>query len=164
MNKAICNQLSPSTKSTDRTLQKVQQLFIFSIYATIKACEKASDELKATLAHSLVLTLVGNRELNLRRRKSLKPDLNAHFGSLCNCNHTTPITSDLFGDDLGKEIYEVSRASTLSRKLSSKRRSRKGYHPYNAQHRQRPSSFSRGGKSHYERPFLEERDSHCKKV
>ena len=52
VNRAIWNQLSPSTKSSDRALQKAQQLFIFSIYATINACEKASDELKATLAES----------------------------------------------------------------------------------------------------------------
>ena len=79
VNRAIWNQLSPSTKSSDRALQKAQQLFIFSMYATINACEKASDEFKATLAHSLVLALAGNRELNLRSRESLKPDLNAHL-------------------------------------------------------------------------------------
>ena len=117
VNRAIWNQLSPNTKSSDRALQKAQQLFIFSIYATI-------DELKATLAHSLVLALAGNRELNLRRRESLKLDLNAQFASLC--NQTTPIMSELFGDDLAKEIDEVSRANKLSRKLSSKRSSPRG--------------------------------------
>ena len=152
VNIAIWNQLSPSAKSSDRALQKAQQLFIFSIYATINACEKASDELKATLAHSLVLALAGNWELNLRRRESLKPDLNAQFASLC--NQTTPITSELFGDDLGKEIDEVSRANKLSRKLCSKRSSPRGYQPYNAQHRQRSSSFSRRGKPYSTRPFF----------
>ena len=34
------------------------------------------------LAHSLVLPLAGNRELNLRRRESLKTGLNAQFASL----------------------------------------------------------------------------------
>lgn len=162
VNRAIWNQLSPSTKSSDRALQKAQQLFIFSIYATINACEKASDELKATLAHSLVLALAGNRELDLRRREPLKPDLNAQFASLC--NQTTPITSELFGDDLGKEIDEVSRANKLSRKLSSKRSSPRGYQPYNAQHRQRSSSFSRRGKPYSTRPFLGEKSSYSKKV
>ena len=51
------------------------------------------------------------------------------------CNLTTPITSELFRDDLGKEIDEVSSANKLSRKRSSKRSSRKGYDPYNTQHR-----------------------------
>ena len=162
VNRAIWNQLSPSTKSSDRALQKAQQLFIFSIYATINACEKASDELKASLAHSLVLALAGNRELNLRRRESLKPDLNAQFASLC--NQTTPITSELFGDDLGKEIDEVSRANKVSRKLSSKRSSPRGYQPYNAQHRQRSSSFSRRGKPYSTRPFLGEKSSYSKKA
>ena len=108
--------------------------------------------MKATLAHSLVLALAGNRELNLRRRESLKPDLNAQFASLC--NQTTPVTSELFGDDLGKEIDEVSRANKLSRKLSSKRSSPRGYQPYNAQHRQKSSSFSRRGKPYSTRPFF----------
>ena len=105
------------------------------------ACDKASDALKA-----------GKRELNLRRRESLKPDLNVQFASLC--NHATLKTSALFGYDLGKEIDEVSRANKLSRKLSSKRSSRESYHPYNTQHRQTSSLFSRGGKSYSARPFL----------
>ena len=105
------------------------------------ACDKASDALKA-----------GKRELNLRRRESLEPDLNAQFASLC--NHATLITSALLGYDLGKEIDEVSRANKLSRKLSSKRSSRKSYHPYSTQHRQTSSLFSRGGKSYSARPFF----------
>ena len=87
-------------------------------------CEKASNELNATLAHSLVLALAGSWKLNLRRQESLKSDLNAQFASLY--DHTTPITSELFGDDLGTEIDEVSRVNKLSRKLSTKRSSRKG--------------------------------------
>ena len=54
LNRNIWNQLSPSTKNNPQALQKAQKLFIFSIYANINAWKKASNELKATLAHFLV--------------------------------------------------------------------------------------------------------------
>ncbi|XP_031574346.1 uncharacterized protein LOC116308113 [Actinia tenebrosa] len=158
VNRAVWNQLSQNTKATDRAFQKSQQYFITAMYAMMSACEKATGEMKSVLAHSLVLALAGNRELNLRRWESLRPELNSQFASLC--NPTTPITDQLFGDDIGKEIDEVNKANRLSKKMSSKRGSRKGYHPYNSQSRQRSSSSSRDGRAYGSRSFLGERGSY----
>jgi len=105
------------TKNGDHSLQKAQKLFIWPTYALLEACQKASGELRTSLVHTLVLSLSGNRELNLSRRKFLKPDLNAQYAALC--NPTTPITSELFGDDVAKEIYDLSKANRLGKKLST---------------------------------------------
>ena len=72
VNRAVWNQLSQNTKNADRALQKAQQCLITAMYATMTACEKATGEMNSILAHSLVLGLAGNRELNLRRRESLR--------------------------------------------------------------------------------------------
>ena len=42
-----------------RVLQKAQQCFMASMCAILKACEKASEELKPIIAHSLVFALSG---------------------------------------------------------------------------------------------------------
>ncbi|CAB4027192.1 Hypothetical predicted protein [Paramuricea clavata] len=71
----------------------------------------------------------GNREFNLRRRELLRPSLNSQYATLC--NPSTPITSELFGDDISKEIDQVAKANQLGNKLSSLRRGRgQRYHPY----------------------------------
>ena len=71
----------------------------------------------------------GNREFNLRRRELLRPSLNSQYATLC--NPSTPITSELFGDDISKEIDQVAKANQLGNKLASSRRGRgQRYHPY----------------------------------
>ena len=61
-----------------------------------------------------MLILSGNTELNLKRRKLSRPDLSAQFSALCNLS--TPISKELFGDDVGKEIDEVAKANRLGGK------------------------------------------------
>ena len=63
-----------------------------------------------------MLILSGNRELNPKRRELLRPDLNTQFSALCNAS--TPISKELFGDDVGRKIDEVARANRLGKKLA----------------------------------------------
>ena len=69
-----------------------------------------------------MLILSGNRELNLKRRELLRPDLNAQFSALCNVS--TPISTELFGDDVRKENDEVAKANRLGKKLASHKKGR----------------------------------------
>ena len=73
-----------------------------------------------------MLILSGNRELNLKRRELLRPDLNARFSALCNAS--TPISTELFGDDVGKEIDDVAKVNRLGEKHKKALVSR--YQPY----------------------------------
>ena len=137
-------QLKSTTKASDHALQKAQKLFMKSAYAMLEACDKASVETRATLVHAMVLLLSGNRELNLRRRELLKPDLNARYAALCT-NPKTPITSELFGNDIGKEIDDLSKANRLSKRIASTSRGRRAS-PYNRSERGRGfRDFSRRG-------------------
>ena len=166
VNRAIWNQLKQSSKASDKAMQKAQQCFVSSMYAMIAACEKATDELKPVLTHALVLALAGNRESNLRCRELLRPELNSQFAALC--SPATPITHELFGDELSKEIDDMSKANKLSGKLASTRRGRgkNQYQPYNVRHNRSYSSTQtssgRDGKFYppFSKPFLGGRNSY----
>ena len=79
-----------------------------------------------TLTHALVLGLSANRQVNLARRDLLRPHLNKPYQSLC--NPSTPVTSYLFGDDLNKQVDDLTKANKIGHKVqgpSTKPR----YHP-----------------------------------
>ena len=119
---AVWNQLKDATKKADMGMQKCQKLFMAARSAILEASRGACGTIKANLVHALVLILSGNRELNLKRRELLRSDLNAQFSALCNLS--TPISKELFGDDVGKEIDEVAKANRLGgKKLASHKNS-----------------------------------------
>jgi hypothetical protein len=96
--------------------------------------------------------------------------VNSQFAALC--SPATPITSELFGDDLSKEIDDMSKANKLAGKLASTWRSRGNsqYQPYNLNHKRSYSSVQtssgRDGKSSssFPRPFLGGRNSYRQRV
>ena len=99
------------------------------MYAILKASRGACGTFQAYLVHALVFILPGNKELNLKRRELLRPDLNAQFSALCNAS--TPISTKLFGDYVGIEIDEAARADRLGKKLPSHKKGRVSRHqPY----------------------------------
>ena len=108
------NQLKDATKKPDMGMQKCQKLFMAAMYAILEAARGACGTIKANLVHALVLILSGNRELNLKRRELLRPDLNAQFSALC--NFSTTISTELSGDNVGKETDEVAKANRLGEK------------------------------------------------
>ena len=61
-----------------------------------------------------------NRDLSLKRRDLIRPDLNKHYASLCNPSTTIP--TFLFGDDLNKEVEELTKSKKLSNKVTPKQR------------------------------------------
>ena len=110
-------------------MHKCQTLFKAAACAILKASRGACGLIKANLVDALVLILSGNTELNLKRRELLRPDLNAQFSALCNAS--TPISKELFGDDVGREIDEVVKANKLGKELASHKKGRVSrYQPY----------------------------------
>ena len=74
-----------------------------------------------------MLGLSANRQLNLARRDLLRTHLNKPYQ--CLCNPSTPTTSDLFEDDLNKQVDNLTKANKIGHKVqgpSTKPR----YHPY----------------------------------
>jgi len=132
-----------------------------SMYAVLQVCdkmanEKSKDSNLTTLTHAVVLFLSGNRELNLKRRDLLRHDLNKQYAALC--NPATPISTFLFGDDLNKEVEDLTKANKLSKKVTTPKRRPEPYRiPSGQRWRGRGRSdrgFSRGRGSRTASPFL----------
>ena len=124
INKQIWQQLRQETRNNDSAFQKAQSLLLSGLYAVLQTCNSSSGQQKNVLTHAAVLLLSSNRELSLKRRDLIRPDLNKQYASLC--NSSTPVSSFLFGDELNKEVEEL----TKSHKLSSKVTPRKRMEPY----------------------------------
>ena len=78
------------------------------------------------LTHAVVLSLSANRQLNLSRRELLRPHLNKNYQALC--NPAVPITTNLFGDDLNKQVDDLTKANKIDLKVQGSSKQR--FHPY----------------------------------
>ena len=115
VNKHIWQQLRQETRNSDSAFQKAQGFLMSGIYALLQLCNESKDTPRDTLIHT------ANREINLKRRDLLRPDLNKQFGALC--NPSTSLSTFLFGDDLNKEAVEdLTKANKLSVKVNQKQR------------------------------------------
>ena len=88
INKQIWQQLRQETRNTDSEFKKAQSLLISGLYAVLQMCNSSSGEQKNALTHTAVLLLSANRDLNLKRRDLICPDLNQQYASLCNPSTT----------------------------------------------------------------------------
>ena len=119
INKQIWQQLRQETRNNDSAFQKTQSLLLSGLYAVLQTCNGSSGEQKNVLTHAAVLLLSSNRELVLKRRDLIRPDLNKQYASLC--NPSTPVSSFLFGDELNKEVEELTKSHKLSNKVTPKK-------------------------------------------
>ena len=67
---------------------------------------------------ALALIANANLELNQRRRELMKPDLHNDYKHLCSSNSTVTITDQLFGDDLAKEVKELTEVNRVGKKVA----------------------------------------------
>ncbi|XP_044183238.1 uncharacterized protein LOC114975636 [Acropora millepora] len=132
VNNLLWNQLKQEPKNLDTSLQKGQGFLMSALYAMITVCNDLAqnhNDVKSltTLTHALVLGLSANRQVNLARRDLLRPHLNKPYQSLC--NPSTPITSYLFGDDLNKQVDDLTKANKIGHKVQGPS-TKPSYHPY----------------------------------
>ena len=120
INKQIWQQLRRETRNNDSAFQKAQSLLLSGLYAVLQTCNSSSGQQKNVLTHAAVLLLSSNRELSLKRRDLIRPDLNKQYASLC--NSSTPVSSFLFGDEVNKEVEELTKSHQLSSKVTSRKR------------------------------------------
>ena len=128
VNKQIWQQMRQETRNTDSALQKTQGLLVSGLCAVLEVRNVSDGDQKSKLAHAAVLLLTANREFNMKRRDLIRPDLNKQYGALC--NPSTAISTYLFGDELNKEVEELSKSNKLSNKVTTKPRSDYRTEPY----------------------------------
>ena len=108
----VWQQLRQETKNNGSAFQKAPPLLFLGLYAVLQTCNSSSGEQNNVLTYAAVLSLSPNRELDLKRRDLIRPDLNKKYASLC--NPSTPASSLLFTDELNKEVEELTKSHKLS--------------------------------------------------
>ena len=131
VNAMLWGQLKQDQKNLDLSLLKGQGHLMPSLYALLKVCNQLVDkadskEMLTSLTHAVVLSLSANRQFNLSRRELLRPHLNKNYQALC--NPLVIITTNLFGDDLNKQVDDSTKANKIGLKVQSSGKPK--YHPY----------------------------------
>lgn len=137
VNSEIWKILDKKARSMDRGIVDIQNLVSVGIVPVIKLTEC----LKAAFIHNAeakslvadILTMLGQVQyhLSLRRRYMIRPNLKKKYFNLCNMN--TPITSNLFGDDIAKEIKNCDTGVSIGREpFIARGRGRAGFSNYSA--------------------------------
>ena len=85
-------------------------MLLSSLNAVLQLCNSANGDQGNVLTHMAVLLVSANRELNLKRRDLICPDPNKQYAPLC--NPSTVVSTFLFGDDLNKEVEELTKSQT----------------------------------------------------
>lgn len=161
VNQAVWDNLTPSIRSQDVKLQKVQtSMFkgmcaltstIDSVLQHMALLPKDNDLLQKS-TDALALFANANNELNQRRRELIKPDLHEEYKHLC--SSSLEITDQLFGDDLPKQVKELTEVNRVGKKVSTSARSASkpdfNKHSFG---RNRPR-YNGNQRYSYRRPFL----------
>ena len=161
VNSTIWDNLTPSTRSRDVKLQRVQKSLTRGLNAFVHTLSSA--DLSDTQQDALALISNANFELNCLRKELIKPDINARYAHLS--KPPTPVTGWLFGDDLGIQVKDLSDKHKAAAGVM---RGQSRYHPYGGSagpsRRQfqnagwnRSSNLNRPSSRNAGRPFLGQR-------
>ena len=126
VNQLIWDNLSSTIRSQDLKFQKVQTAIVKGMTALARVTDailKRVNEINGgkVLAQeaidSLSLLAHANTELNNRRKELIKPDLHTDYKHLCSAS--TTVTAELFGDDLSKQVKDISEENRVGRKVTT---------------------------------------------
>lgn len=159
VNQAVWDNLTPSVRSQDVKLQKVQTAIFKGMCALTGTIDSllghlktfpAGNEILQKSTDALALFANANSELNHRRRELIKPDLHDEYKHLC--SSSLAITDQLFGDDLPKQVKELTEVNRVGKKVSTFSGRLTPRPDYNR------NSYGRGrgrsGNQRYRKPFL----------
>ena len=101
----------------DKAFQDIQTLIFIGTVPIIKLVSlmkaQLSDEAKSSIPDAITLFGQAQFNISLRRRYMIRPFLKKKYSSLCSIQ--TPITFQLFGDDLNKEIKKCDTSVSVAR-------------------------------------------------
>ena len=106
VNETIWTSLSPKVRSVDCKMQRVQKYIIKGMTAGLT--DMTAADAKKNNEDSWACLTAANNELNMLRRELIKPELNQRFAHLC--RPSVKVTNLLFGDDLGKQIKDLTES------------------------------------------------------
>ena len=127
VNSEIWGKIKTETRSRDIRFQKAQVRLARGLTPLAQLAEKIllaqrnqsqlnlQDALKLAL-NAFALIANGHMEISHRRREMIRPDLNAGYRELCSQN--TPITDNLFGNELAKQVKEINDTNRVATRVT----------------------------------------------
>lgn len=128
VNPEIWIKLKQTTKQGDLRMQRLHSLLLKASFPLVRILDlimtsKLGDAevkgmmkgIKDLAKDSLTLLLTLSTQIGFRRRELIKPDLNFSFRQLCGSHNA--ITDFLFGDDLAKQIRDISDAQKVGQRM-----------------------------------------------
>jgi hypothetical protein len=125
VNQLIWDNLQPNTRSQDLRFQKVQTALIKGMAAIVRATDTAlahvttlpaGKEIVESMTDAIALCAHANSELNICRKELIKPDLHEDYKHLCLAS--VPSSSQLFGDDISKQVKDLTEINKVGRKMT----------------------------------------------
>ena len=128
VNPEIWSKLKANTRSKDIKMQKCQTKIVKGLVPMAQLLDNLFEQRKQTgqstqLDHNIQLALdsfqitsQASRELSLRRREQIRPDLNFQYRQLC--SPQTEITTNLFGDDLPKTVKDINETNRVGQRVT----------------------------------------------
>ena len=131
VNQVIWDTLSPGMRSQGVKMQKVHNLMTKAMIAGAQSAEEIKSQLTPSLQgafkkvlDAMVLMLAAMRELAFRRRELIKSGLNTEYAALCTAS--TPVTNQLFGENLTQQVRDIGEMNRVSRSLQHRGRGGRG--------------------------------------
>ncbi|ESO84779.1 hypothetical protein LOTGIDRAFT_168451 [Lottia gigantea] len=149
INKLMWDSIPSDCRTNDCKMQRIQTGLVktsTAVAETMNLILKSTNDLPKKLVSTLIEKLGDSIALNahafreaiLRRKSFIQPHLKEEFKPLCAPSAPVSFT-ELLGEDLAKNMKDVSTASKLTQRVSRKSSRNIRNHPYNAPYeRQRP--------------------------
>ncbi|XP_071088844.1 uncharacterized protein [Haliotis cracherodii] len=125
VNNEIWRIMEPASRSQDVKAQKVQDIICKGLVPIAKVvntlCTKDMNDIHipdvvATLVDGVAVLAAANYELSMRRRDAIRFDLKPEYKVLC--AHNTPLTENLFGDNVAEQIKDLSETNKMIGRVS----------------------------------------------
>lgn len=104
---------------------------------------------------SFQLLAYAHRDTSNIRRHMLKPVVSKPYRKLC--TPSTPVTENLFGDDLHKQIKDLNETKKFTHTLSSGQKNKRKSYTYQQGSYKRQRFSDKDYKSDYKKSFLDKR-------
>ena len=151
VNQLIWDNLSANVRSQDLCMQKVQNSLVKGITGVVVATNKVlgcldsipkGRDLIQSLSDSITMLAKANKEINMRHKEMIKPDLHDDYKHLC-LSSIEP-TSFLFGDELPKQVKDLTEVNRVGKKVIHSRNSKANAFSYKSR-----ASFGYGRNAQY---------------
>ena len=129
INEGIWSVMSTKARTVDSKLQKQQVTMIKAMTAVASAANDVRGALDGSkqpteatfekLVDGLAMIAALNKDLNMKRRFMIKPEINPNFRHLC--APSVPITTRLFGDNVQERIKQQGEANKAFHQILSPR-------------------------------------------